>query len=231
MSTDLAVNLANVWHRIHAAEQAYSRGLNSVQLLVVSKAQPPDAIRQVYAAGQRCFGESYAQEALDKMPSLADLDIDWQFIGPIQSNKTKFIANVFSWVHGIDRLKIAQRLNEQRAPSLPPLNVCIQVNISAETSKSGATEADLLPLAQGITLLPRLKLRGLMAIPAPTEKFDEQRRPFAYLHRLGDDLQRQLGIRLDTLSMGMSDDLEAAIAEGATVVRVGTDIFGERRSP
>jgi pyridoxal phosphate enzyme (YggS family) len=230
MSVDVASNLAEVWRRIHAAENTFGRKANSVQLLAVSKTKSPQAIRRAYAAGQRCFGESYAQEAQEKIPSLADLNIDWHYIGPIQSNKTKLIADTFSWVHSIDRLKIAQRLNEQRSASLPPLNVCIQVNISAEASKSGVAETELLSLAQAIMSLRRLKLCGLMAIPAPAESLEQQRLHFARLRSLRDELQHQLGVTLDTLSMGMSDDLEAAIAEGATIVRVGTDIFGERET-
>ena len=182
-----------------------------------------------HAAGQRAFGENYLQEALDKMAALKDRapDIEWHFIGPIQSNKTRPIAEHFSWVHSVDRLKIAQRLSEQRPAALPPLDICIQVNVSGEASKSGCTPQELPALAQAVAGLPGLRLRGLMTIPEPAATEAGQRRPLRALRELADQLRAQ-GIALDTLSMGMSADLAAAIAEGATMVRIGTAIFGER---
>jgi len=195
-----------------------------VGLLAVSKTQPAAAIREAFAAGLRDFGENYLQEALDKQAALADLALTWHFIGPIQSNKTKPIAEHFAWVHSVDRLKIAQRLSDQRPAGLPPLNVCLQVNVSGEASKSGCAPEDLQPLAQAVAGLPRLHLRGLMCIPAPSDDPAEQHAAFARLRALRD----ALGLGLDTLSMGMSQDLEAAIAEGATWVRIGTALFGAR---
>jgi pyridoxal phosphate enzyme (YggS family) len=193
-------------------------------LLAVSKTKPAQALREAYAAGLRDFGENYLQEALGKQLELADLPLIWHFIGPIQSNKTRAIAEHFDWVHSVDRLKIAQRLSEQRPAELPPLNICIQVNVSGEASKSGCTPADLPALAEAISTLPRLKLRGLMAIPEPTEDRAEQDAAFAAVQRL----QASLNLPLDTLSMGMSHDLESAIAQGATWVRIGTALFGAR---
>ena len=223
MST-IADNIAQVRSRIRAAEQAAHRDEHSVQLLAVSKTKPAQALREAYAAGLRDFGENYLQEALGKQVELTDLPLIWHFIGPIQSNKTRAIAEHFDWVHSVDRLKIAQRLSEQRPADLPPLNICIQVNVSGEDSKSGCTAADLPALASAISALPRLKLRGLMAIPEPTEERAAQDAAFAAVQRLQADLK----LPLDTLSMGMSHDLESAIAQGATWVRIGTALFGAR---
>ncbi len=200
----------------------------SVHLLAVSKTHTPAMIRAAYAAGQTCFGENYVQEALDKMAELVDLPVEWHFIGPIQSNKTRPIAEHFDWVHGIDRLKVAQRLNEARPPERLPLNVCIQVNVSGEASKSGCAPEEVAALAKAAALLPRLKLRGLMAIPEPTDDVALQHQRFRMLAQLRNALNAQ-GLVLDTLSMGMSDDYQAAIAEGSTIVRVGTAIFGKRQ--
>ncbi|MFJ2460790.1 YggS family pyridoxal phosphate-dependent enzyme [Pseudomonas neuropathica] len=223
MST-IADNIQLVSSRIQAAVTAANRAENSVQLLAVSKTKPAQALREAYAAGLRDFGENYLQEALGKQLELADLPLIWHFIGPIQSNKTRAIAEHFDWVHSVDRLKIAQRLSEQRPAELPPLNICIQVNVSGEASKSGCTPADLPALAAAINALPRLKLRGLMAIPEPTEDRAEQDAAFAAVQKL----QASLDLPLDTLSMGMSHDLESAIAQGATWVRIGTALFGAR---
>lgn len=223
MST-IANNIAKVATRIREAAQAAARNPDEVHLLAVSKTQPAEAIRQACQAGLHDFGENYLQEALEKQADLADLPLTWHFIGPIQSNKTKSIAEHFDWVHSVDRLKIAQRLSDQRPESLPPLNICLQVNVSGEASKSGCEPQDVPQLAQAIAALPRLRLRGLMAIPEPTDDPTEQRAAFARLHHL----QAELQMDLDTLSMGMSQDLEAAIAEGATWVRIGTALFGAR---
>lgn len=223
MST-IADNIQLVSSRIQAAVIAANRAENSVQLLAVSKTKPAQALREAYAAGLRDFGENYLQEALGKQLELADLPLIWHFIGPIQSNKTRAIAEHFDWVHSVDRLKIAQRLSEQRPAELPPLNICIQVNVSGEASKSGCTPADLPALAEAINALPRLKLRGLMAIPEPTDDRAEQDAAFAAVQKL----QASLDLPLDTLSMGMSHDLESAIAQGATWVRIGTALFGAR---
>ena len=194
----------------------------------MSKTKPAAALREAHAAGLRDFGENYLQEALGKQQELADLPLSWHFIGPIQSNKTRAIAEHFDWVHSVDRLKIAQRLSEQRPAELPPLNICIQVNVSGEASKSGCAPADLPALASAIGALPRLQLRGLMAIPEPTEDRAAQDAAFAAVQRLNNDLRDSLKLPLDTLSMGMSHDLEAAIAQGATWVRIGTALFGAR---
>ncbi len=221
-------NLTKVTARIAQAALSAGREPQSVQLMAVSKPQPPAALQAAYAWGQRRFGENYLQEALDKQASLLSLvDIEWHFIGPIQSNKTRPIAEHFAWVHSIDREKIAQRLNEQRPAHLSPLQVCIQVNIDDETTKSGVSLADLPALVAAILPLPRLQLRGLMAIPAATNNPEQQRSAFAKLRQAMAQIQAT-GVTLDTLSMGMSGDMEAAIAEGATFVRVGTDIFGAR---
>jgi len=206
---------------------AAGRAPDTVRLLAVSKTFPASAIRAAHACGQDAFGESYVQEALEKMDALADLPLEWHYIGPLQSNKTRQVAELFSWVHAVDRLKIAERLSAQRPAQLPALNLCIQVNISGEASKAGVTPAQTLELAHAISALPRLKLRGLMAIPEPATGFEAQRAPFHRLHELLTQLQGA-GLQCDTLSMGMSADLEAAIAEGATIVRVGTAIFGQR---
>ncbi|WP_335944602.1 YggS family pyridoxal phosphate-dependent enzyme [Pseudomonas sp. G166] len=223
MST-IADNIAQVRSRIRAAEQAAQRAEHSVQLLAVSKTKPAQALREAYAAGLRDFGENYLQEALGKQAELTDLPLIWHFIGPIQSNKTRAIAEHFDWVHSVDRLKVAQRLSEQRPAELPPLNICIQVNVSGEASKSGCTPTDLPALANAISALPRLKLRGLMAIPEPTDDRAAQDAAFAAVQQL----QASLKLPLDTLSMGMSHDLESAIAQGATWVRIGTALFGAR---
>ncbi|MGY2255885.1 YggS family pyridoxal phosphate-dependent enzyme [Pseudomonas reactans] len=223
MST-IADNIGQVSQRIRAAADAVQRDASSIHLLAVSKTKPAQAVREAYAAGMRDFGENYLQEALGKQAELTDLPLSWHFIGPIQSNKTRAIAENFAWVHSVDRLKIAQRLSEQRPADLPPLNICIQVNVSGEASKSGCTSADLPALADAISALPRLKLRGLMAIPEPTEDRTAQDAAFAAVR----DLQNSLNLPLDTLSMGMSHDLESAIAQGATWVRIGTALFGAR---
>ncbi|WEK31320.1 MAG: YggS family pyridoxal phosphate-dependent enzyme [Candidatus Pseudomonas phytovorans] len=223
MST-LADNLSAICARIASAAQAAGRDPASVQLLAVSKTKPASAIREIHAAGVRDVGENYLQEALTKQQALSDLPLIWHFIGPIQSNKTKAIAEHFDWVHSVDRLKVAQRLSEQRPAGLAPLNLCLQVNVSGEDSKSGCAPADLPALAKAVAGLPNLRLRGLMAIPEPTDDRAAQEAAFARLRQL----QESLGLDLDTLSMGMSHDLEAAIAQGATWVRIGTALFGAR---
>ena len=226
MST-IEKNIAKVAARIREAAQAVGRDPASVGLLAVSKTQPAATIREAAEAGMRDFGENYLQEALDKqgeLSELSELPLTWHFIGPIQSNKTKSIAEHFDWVHSVDRLKIAQRLSDQRPAELPPLNICLQVNVSGEASKSGCAPEELPQLAQAVAAMPRLRLRGLMCIPAPSEDPAEQRAAFARLRALRDELP----LTLDTLSMGMSQDLEAAIAEGATWVRIGTALFGAR---
>ncbi|MFJ4113584.1 YggS family pyridoxal phosphate-dependent enzyme [Pseudomonas sp. NPDC089758] len=223
MST-IADNLRALAARIDSAAQAAGRDPASLTLLAVSKTKPASAIRELHAAGVCDFGENYLQEALAKQQDLQDLPLIWHFIGPIQSNKTKAIAEHFDWVHSVDRLKIAQRLSEQRPPSLPPLNICLQVNVSGEASKSGCAPEDLPGLANAVATLPNLRLRGLMAIPEPSEDRAEQEAAFASLRQL----QEGLNLGLDTLSMGMSHDLEAAIAQGATWVRIGTALFGAR---
>lgn len=224
---ELEQSLTDLRARIAAFEARYGRPQGSVRLLAVSKTRPPGAVASAYALGQRDFGENHLQDAQPKLDALADLDIIWHFIGPIQSNKTRPIAARFAWVHSVDRVKIATRLNDQRPAHMPPLEVCIQVNISGENSKSGIDLANLAGLAACIGKLPRLRLRGLMAIPRPARDVDTQRKPFRRLRTLLEQLNRG-GYELDTLSMGMTDDLEAAIAEGATLVRVGTAIFGAR---
>ena len=200
---------------------------DEVKLLAVSKSQPADKLREAYVAGQRAFGENYVQEAINKQTQLKDCAIEWHFIGPIQSNKTQLIAQYFDWVHSVDRLKIATRLNEARPPSLAPLNVCIQINSSEEGSKSGIDVASQVNLAKEINAMPNLKLRGLMAIPAPTKDLVKQRAQFKIVGDAFKALQQQ-GFKLDTLSIGMSDDYVAAIQEGATIVRIGSAIFGLR---
>lgn len=227
MNSSIAQNLAQVHAQIQAACQAAGRPSGSVQLLAVSKTWGADAVRAAYAAGQIAFGENYIQEAVDKITALRDLPLVWHCIGPIQSNKTRLVAEHFDWVHSIDRLKIAQRLSEQRPEHLPPLQVCIQVNVDGGANKSGVSPQDLSALAQAVAALPRLQLRGLMTIPEPAET-DAQMRA---VHRQAKELFEQLrsqGLPLDTLSMGMSADLAAAIVEGSTMVRVGTAIFGQR---
>jgi pyridoxal phosphate enzyme (YggS family) len=223
MST-IAENIAKVGVRIREAAQASQRDFSHIGLLAVSKTKPADAIREAFAAGVTDFGENYLQESLDKQTQLSDLPVVWHFIGPIQSNKTKPIAEHFAWVHSVDRLKIAERLSAQRPAHLPALNICLQVNVSGEASKSGCSPDQLSALAHAVTQLPNLRLRGLMTIPEPTDDVTEQRAAFARLR----ELQQSLNLELDTLSMGMSHDLEAAIAEGATWVRIGTALFGAR---
>ena len=221
--------LQQVHGRIAAACLAAQRPVQSVTLMAVSKMQPAACVREAFAAGERCFGENYVQEGVAKIAALADLrgQIEWHLIGPLQTNKTRLVAEQFDWVHSVDRLKIAQRLSEQRPAHLPPLQVCLQVNISGEASKSGLLPAEVAAVAQAVAALPRLRLRGLMAIPEPAPGFDAQRVPHAALRALMQCLQHD-GLDIDTLSMGMTADLEAAIAEGATFVRVGTAIFGAR---
>lgn len=225
--TSISERLQAIRTGIRQAESAAGRPPDSVQLLAVSKTKPATDIREAYAAGQRLFGENYVQEALGKMEELTDLALEWHFIGPIQSNKTRPIAEHFDWVHGIDRLKIAQRLNDARPDHLPPLNVCIEVNVSGEDSKEGVAPEEVASLAAAIVQLPRLRLRGLMTIPAPTHDPSLQQLPFRRMRELQGSLLAH-GYPLDTLSMGMSEDYPAAIAEGATIVRVGTAIFGAR---
>ena len=223
----LSGRLQNLVTRIARAASDAGRDPVGIRLLAVSKTWPAESVREAAAAGQRAFGENYVQEGVAKIEALADPDLEWHFIGPLQSNKTRPVANSFAWVHSIDRLKIAQRLSEQRDVFLPPLQVCIQVNVSGEASKSGVSPAELPDLARAVAALPRLKLRGLMTIPEPTSDVALQRSRFAMLRQLMEQLRAD-GLELDTLSMGMSDDLEAAIAEGSTMVRVGTAIFGSR---
>lgn len=226
MST-IAENIANVRERIARSAATAARDPAEITLIAVSKTRPASAIRDAWAAGLRDFGENYLQEALEKIETLSELPLTWHFIGPIQSNKTRPIAEHFDWVHGVDRLKIAQRLSEQRPEHLAPLNICLQVNISREPSKSGVLPEDVAELAEAVAALPRLRLRGLMAIPAPAEDSEGRRQP---LRELRECLQ-SLPMPLDTLSMGMSDDLGEAVQEGATLVRVGTALFGEREKP
>jgi len=221
-------NLQTIGQHIRDAEQRYAREPNSVKLLAVSKRHSIESIQTAINCNQYEFGENYAQEMQDKCQALAhQSNLIWHFIGPIQSNKTRLIAEMASWVHTVERLKIAIRLSEQRPEHLPPLNICLQVNISGETSKSGITPDELLPLAEQIVELPHLRLRGLMVIPAPEQDFDKQRATFAKVRGLQEQLIDR-GFDLDTLSMGMSGDMEAAIAEGATIVRIGTAVFGAR---
>ena len=222
-------NIQEVHRRLAKACTDGARPPSAVRLLVVSKTFDAAAVREAHAAGERAFGENYVQEALDKIAALADLraGIEWHLIGPLQSNKTRVVAESFDWVHTVDRLKIAQRLSEQRPEGLAPLQVCLQVNISGEASKSGLAPEEVPALAAQIARLPRLQLRGLMAIPEPAGDLDAQRLPHRQLARLLRTLQDQ-GLALDTLSMGMSADLEAAVMEGATLVRVGSAIFGSR---
>ena len=225
--TTIASNLQAVRGAITTAAVKADRDAREICLLAVSKTFPPDAMREAYQAGVNCFAESYVQEALDKISALQDLPIAWHYIGPIQSNKTRMIASSFAWVHSVDRLKIAERLSEQRPALLPALQVCLQVNVSGEASKGGVLPQQVSSVAHAIATLPKLKLRGLMAIPQPSDDMAAQRLPFAQLRELRDQLNRQ-GLQLDTLSMGMSHDFPAAIAEGATIVRIGTAIFGRR---
>jgi pyridoxal phosphate enzyme (YggS family) len=225
--TTIAANLQTVHRRIASACAAAQRHVNEVTLLPVSKTFGPEAVREAHAAGECGFGENYIQEAVDKQALLADLRLTWHCIGPIQSNKTRLVAQHFDWAHTIDRLKIAQRLSEQRPPERPPLSVCIQVNIDGGRNKAGVAPSDALALAREIVQLPRLTLRGLMTIPEPAEDFAAQIAAHRDARALFDAL-RDAGLPLDTLSMGMTGDLEAAIHAGSTMVRVGTAIFGVR---
>ena len=223
----IADNLQAVQARISNAAAAVGRSPESVRLLAVSKTWPLACVLDAAEAGQRAFGENYVQEGCEKAAATVDLHLEWHFIGPLQSNKTRLVAEHFAWVHSVDRLKIAERLSAQRPTDLPPLQVCVQVNVSGEASKSGCTPAEALALCQAVAALPQLRLRGLMAIPEPADDAAAQRAPLRRLRELYESI-RAAGLPLDTLSMGMTHDLEAAIAEGATIVRVGTAIFGER---
>jgi PLP dependent protein len=232
MGTDpvsIAENLAQVRLRMGRACTAAGRDPQHVTLLAVSKTCPPQAVRAAHAAGQRAFGENYVQEALVKVDALADLRaaLEWHLIGPLQSNKTRVVAETFDWVQSVDRLKIAERLSAQRPSGLAPLNICLQVNVDGEASKSGVAFDELPALARAVAALPGLRLRGLMSIPEPAEGLAAQRLPHQRLREAFDALRAD-GLTLDTLSMGMSADLEAAVLEGATMVRVGTAIFGAR---
>jgi PLP dependent protein len=225
----IELKLQQLRQRIVDACTLAQRPVQSVTLLAVSKTFAADAVREAQAAGQRAFGENYVQEALAKIDALADLRpvLEWHLIGPLQSNKTREVAAAFDWVHTVDRLKIAERLSAQRPRQLPPLQVCVQVNVSGEASKAGVAPAEVAALARAVAALPRLRLRGLMSIPQPAEGIDAQRAPHRRLRELFDALRAD-GMALDTLSMGMSADLEAAIVEGSTMVRIGSAIFGER---
>ena len=224
----IGFNMQAVRQRVADAARACGRDPAAVGLIAVSKTFGADAVAAAHACGQRVFGENYVQEAVDKIVALASLGLEWHFIGPIQSNKTRQIAENFAWVHSVDRAKIAERLSAARPDALAPLQVCIQINIGDENTKGGVAPADALALARAIAALPRLKLRGLMTIPPASDEPAQQRRYFAELRKLKEQLATA-GVALDTLSMGMSADLEAAIAEGATLVRVGTAIFGQRQ--
>ncbi|HVS26583.1 MAG TPA: YggS family pyridoxal phosphate-dependent enzyme [Burkholderiales bacterium] len=226
--TAIALALQAVRERVAACAQAAGRAPREIQLVAVSKTFPPSKIVQAHQAGQTAFGENYAQEGVEKILALEKILLEWHFIGPIQSNKTRLIVEHFAWVHSVDREKIAERLSIARPSHLSPLQVCIQVNVSGEATKSGISPGNAARLARFIQDLPGLKLRGLMAVPQPTVDFELQRRQLRKLREMKDALVAQ-GIPLDTLSMGMSHDLEAAIWEGATLVRVGTAIFGERK--
>lgn len=224
---DLETALNAVRARIDEFERRYRREPGSVTLLAVSKTKPPEAVRTAIAAGQQAFGENHLQDAMTKIETLAGHGVSWHFIGAVQSNKTRPIAANFDWVHGIEREKIATRLSAQRPADREPLDVCIEVNVSGEDTKSGVPPAQVEPLARVVRELPGLRLRGLMAIPRPAADFESQRIPFRLLREILDDLNAK-GLGLDTLSMGMTGDLEAAVAEGATIVRIGTAIFGPR---
>ncbi len=218
-------NLKKIQSQIRQAEQSYHRKPGSVLLLAVSKTKPAKDIAEAYQAGQRHFGENYCQEALQKQQELGAYEITWHFIGPIQSNKTKALATHFDWVHSVDRLKTAKRLSEQRPDTLPPLNICLQVNISGEDSKSGIQLNELPQLCEQIAELPKLRLRGVMAIPSPQQDFERQRQPYKLLAQAVEKINNPA---LDTFSYGMTGDLLAAIAEGSTIVRIGTALFGVR---
>ena len=221
-------NFRKIQDLLASAAESAGRPAGSVRLLAVSKTKPAAMLLEAVAAGQRDFGENFAQEGLDKIRELDRDDIVWHFIGHLQSNKTRVIAEHFHWVHTIDRLKIAERLSSQRPEKLPDLNVCIQVNVDREAGKSGIPPAELRTLAEAVARLPRIRLRGLMCLPAIRDGFEEQRRPFAMLRRALETLRRDTGLDLDTLSMGMTADYAAAIHEGATIVRIGTALFGKR---
>lgn len=227
---DIKNNLDTIRHHIIQAEKQFHRTPHSVQLLAVSKTQDSERIREAWNCGQKAFGENYLQEALIKIQALSDLAIEWHFIGPIQNNKTRKIAEHFSWVHSVDNAMTAQRLNDQRPLSLPPLNVCIQVNISHEKTKSGILLQEVPALCEKILLMPRLQLRGFMVIPEPSLNVEQQRKPFHQIKTFFDQINQENAGVLDTLSMGMSDDYIAAIAEGATIIRIGTALFGTRVS-
>ncbi|MES2886266.1 MAG: YggS family pyridoxal phosphate-dependent enzyme [Pseudomonadota bacterium] len=225
----LAHSLAAVESRITAACTSAGRAREAVRLLAISKTRPASAIAEMASLGQRAFGENYVQEALPKIEQLHSLALEWHHVGPIQSNKTIDIARHFAWAHGVDRLKVAERLSSQRPTHLPPLNICLQVNVSGEASKGGCTPDEALALCWQFKLLPGIKLRGLMALPAPSTADADARAPFRQLRRLLETLRTD-GMPLDTLSMGMSDDLEAAIAEGSTMIRIGSALFGAREA-
>ena len=225
--TTISANLQAVLAHIDATVRNCGRYAKDIRLLAVSKTWPASCVLAAVEAGQKAFGENYVQEGIEKIREIGRPDLEWHFIGPLQSNKTRQVAEAFDWVHSVDRFKIAERLSQQRPDSLPPLQICLQVNISGEKTKQGIHEGDVLSLAQQVALLPRLRLRGLMTIPEPTVDFSQQCRPFRRLRELFEQLKGK-GLALDTLSMGMSNDMEAAIAEGATLIRVGTAIFGER---
>lgn len=225
--TEIKKRFHTIHDTIRQAEKQHGRTSNSVQLLAVSKTWPADKLRKLAELGQTQFGENYLQEALEKIDALADLDLEWHFIGPIQSNKTRDIAAYFDWAQSVDRLKIARRLNEQRPEDLTPLNVCIQVNIDEENSKSGVAASEVLPLAEAISQLDNLRLRGLMVIPSRQEREEAQHDSFRRAQALFESLQQRFD-HIDTLSMGMSADLHAAVAEGSTMVRIGTALFGQR---
>ncbi|NLC10187.1 MAG: YggS family pyridoxal phosphate-dependent enzyme [Gammaproteobacteria bacterium] len=227
MST-ITDNINKLRDQIRSAAATYQRSADSIKILAVSKTHPASAIAQAHEAGLFDIGENYLQEALEKQAQLTHLPLTWHFLGPVQSNKTKAIAENFTWVHTVDRLKVAQRLSAQRPAHLPPLNICVQVNISQEATKSGCAIDELTELASAIQNLDNVTLRGLMIIPQPSTDFTEQRAAFRQTNLLMQELNQQLGLQLDTLSMGMSNDLEAAIAEGATCIRIGTAIFGQR---
>lgn len=224
---NIAENIIQIQQNIAEYARKYHRSPESIQLLAVSKTKAVEQITLAYKAGQKDFGESYLQEAIEKIEQLRSLDIIWHFIGAIQSNKTRDIAQYFNWVHSVDRLKIARRLSEQRPADKPPLNICLQVNISEENNKAGLSLDALTDTALAIQTLPQIRLRGLMAIPARAETLSQQRQIFSQM-RIAMESLNQHGLDLDTLSMGMSNDMEAAIAEGATIVRIGTAIFGAR---
>ena len=228
--SSIAQSLEEMRNRVTVLERRYGRAPGDVRLLAVSKTKPPEAVREAAECGQREFGENHVQDALTKLDALPGEDLIWHFIGPLQSNKTRVVAARFHWVHSIDRAKIARRLHEQRPEDLPPLELCIQVNVSEESSKSGVEPHQVEDLADAIAELPRLRLRGLMTLPRASDKLEEQRRPFATLRGIQETLNAA-GHALDTLSMGMTNDMEAAIAEGATIIRIGTAIFGARPTP